>query len=160
MAGVRSHRPFRSRRYRESALRSARPRCRRLAVRGLARQAQSRAGQGQHENYVGAAVERSGSHHFRHAHRARQYLRMMPARDCIRITHAKLFRAAKKTLGIRSRRAGFGAGSRWLFQEPQRVERIGRLSSPYLVCSDEIGAPAFCYPAKDQQGSWRPSVAG
>ena len=37
-----------------------------------------------------------------------------------RITHAKLFRAAKKTLGIRSRRAGFGARSHWLWQLPRR----------------------------------------
>ena len=37
-----------------------------------------------------------------------------------RITHAKLFRAAKKTLGIRSRRAGFGARSQWLWKLPRR----------------------------------------
>ena len=36
-----------------------------------------------------------------------------------RITNAKLFRAAKKTLGIRSRRAGFGARSHWLWQLPR-----------------------------------------
>jgi hypothetical protein len=37
-----------------------------------------------------------------------------------RITNAKLFRAAKKTLGIRSRRAGFGARSHWLWQLPRQ----------------------------------------
>ena len=37
-----------------------------------------------------------------------------------RITHAKLFRAAKKNLGIRSRRAGFGARSHWLWQLPRQ----------------------------------------
>src|SRR6476660_10576551 len=36
-----------------------------------------------------------------------------------RITNAKLFRAAKKTLGITSRRAGFGARSHWLWQLPR-----------------------------------------
>jgi hypothetical protein len=39
-----------------------------------------------------------------------------------RITNAKLFRAAKKTLGITSRRAGFGAGSRWLWRLPPQNE--------------------------------------
>ena len=37
-----------------------------------------------------------------------------------RITHAKLFKTAKKTLGIRSRRAGFGARSQWLWQLPRQ----------------------------------------
>src|ERR1700745_4337422 len=37
-----------------------------------------------------------------------------------RITHAKLFKTAKKTLGIRSRRAGFGARSHWLWQLPRQ----------------------------------------
>jgi hypothetical protein len=36
-----------------------------------------------------------------------------------RITHAKLFKTAKKTLGIRSRRSGFGARSHWLWQLPR-----------------------------------------
>jgi hypothetical protein len=39
-----------------------------------------------------------------------------------RITHAKLFKTSKKTLGITSRRAGFGAGSRWLWRLPPRNE--------------------------------------
>jgi hypothetical protein len=52
-----------------------------------------------------------------------------------RITHAKLFRAAKKTLGVRSRRAGFGARSHWLWQlppqnktsrKPEQMERLAR----------------------------------
>jgi len=52
-----------------------------------------------------------------------------------RITHAKLFRAAKKTLGVRSRRAGFSARSHWLWQlprqnktsrEPEQMERLAR----------------------------------
>src|ERR1700730_3832844 len=32
-----------------------------------------------------------------------------------RITHAKLFKQAKKSLGIRSVRSGFGAGGEWLW---------------------------------------------
>jgi hypothetical protein len=46
-----------------------------------------------------------------------------------RITHAKLFRAAKKTLGIRSRRAGFGARSQWLWQLP-RQNKTSRKPEP------------------------------
>jgi hypothetical protein len=41
-------------------------------------------------------------------------------RENQRITHAKLFKTAKKTLGIRSRRAGFGVHSHWLWQLPQQ----------------------------------------
>src|ERR1700757_4416531 len=37
-----------------------------------------------------------------------------------RITHAKLFRAAKKNLGIMSRRAGFGSRSQWLWKLPRQ----------------------------------------
>jgi hypothetical protein len=36
-----------------------------------------------------------------------------------RIANAKLFKSAKKTLGITSRRAGFGSGSHWLWQLPR-----------------------------------------
>jgi hypothetical protein len=39
-----------------------------------------------------------------------------------RITHAKLFRAAKKNLGIMSRRTDFGSRSQWLWKLP-RLER-------------------------------------
>src|ERR1700747_2132035 len=46
-----------------------------------------------------------------------------------RITHAKLFRAAKKTLGVRSRRAGFGARSHWLWQLP-RQNKTSRKPEP------------------------------
>jgi hypothetical protein len=37
-----------------------------------------------------------------------------------RMTNAKLFKAAKKTLGITFRRAGFGAGSHWLWLLPRQ----------------------------------------
>jgi hypothetical protein len=36
-----------------------------------------------------------------------------------RITHTKLFKAAKKTLGITSRRTGFGPRSQWLWRLPR-----------------------------------------
>jgi hypothetical protein len=38
------------------------------------------------------------------------------------ITHTKAFRGAKKSLGIRSLRVGFGARSRWLWQLPRQSE--------------------------------------
>ena len=46
-----------------------------------------------------------------------------------RITNAKLFKAAKKTLGITSRRAGFGARSHWLWQLP-RQNKTSRKPEP------------------------------
>jgi hypothetical protein len=39
-----------------------------------------------------------------------------------RITHAKLFKAAKKALGVTSRRIGFGPRSQWLWQLPRQNE--------------------------------------
>src|SRR5258708_21554688 len=39
-----------------------------------------------------------------------------------RITHTKLFKAAKKTLGITSRRTGFGPRSQWLWRLPRQSE--------------------------------------
>jgi hypothetical protein len=39
-----------------------------------------------------------------------------------RITNAKLFKRVKKVLGIRSRRAGFGVRSQWLWQMPRQSE--------------------------------------
>jgi hypothetical protein len=39
-----------------------------------------------------------------------------------RITHSKLFKGAKKTLGIRSRRTGFGPRSQWLWRLPRQSE--------------------------------------
>src|SRR6478672_6777192 len=38
------------------------------------------------------------------------------------ITHIKVFKRAKRSLGIRSVRTGFGARSRWLWQLPQQSE--------------------------------------
>jgi hypothetical protein len=38
------------------------------------------------------------------------------------ITHAKLFKAAKKSLGITSRRIGFGPRSQWLWRLPRQNE--------------------------------------
>ena len=38
------------------------------------------------------------------------------------ITHIKAFKRAKKSLGIRSRRAGFGARSQWLWQLPRQSD--------------------------------------
>ena len=41
------------------------------------------------------------------------------------ITHIKAFKRAKKSLGIRSRRAGFGARSQWLWElSPQNEASI------------------------------------
>jgi len=39
-----------------------------------------------------------------------------------RITQAKLFRRAKRSLGIRSRRDGFGVGGGWAWQLPRGSE--------------------------------------
>jgi hypothetical protein len=39
-----------------------------------------------------------------------------------RITHAKVFKAAKKALGITSRRIGFGPRSQWRWQLPRQSE--------------------------------------
>ena len=38
--------------------------------------------------------------------------------DRQRVTHAKLFKRAKKSLGIRSTRAGFGTAGEWLWELP------------------------------------------
>src|SRR6476619_3568187 len=38
------------------------------------------------------------------------------------ITHIKVFKRAKKSLGIRSLRAGFGARSQWLWQLPRQSD--------------------------------------
>jgi hypothetical protein len=38
------------------------------------------------------------------------------------ITHIKVFKRAKKSLGIRSRRTGFGAGSQWLWELPRQTD--------------------------------------
>ena len=38
------------------------------------------------------------------------------------ITHIKAFKRAKKSLGIRSRRTGFGARSQWLWQLPRQCD--------------------------------------
>jgi hypothetical protein len=40
------------------------------------------------------------------------------------ITTAKVFKRAKKSLGIRSRRAGFGARSQWLWQLPRQSDPV------------------------------------
>jgi hypothetical protein len=42
--------------------------------------------------------------------------------QCQSITHIKVFKRAKRSLGIRSVRTGFGARSRWLWQLPQQSE--------------------------------------
>src|SRR5215467_12386573 len=39
-----------------------------------------------------------------------------------RIAHAKAFKRAKRTLGIRSLHAGFGARSQWLWELPRKNE--------------------------------------
>jgi hypothetical protein len=43
-------------------------------------------------------------------------------REGQQISHARVFRRAKKSLGIRSLRAGFGARSQWRWQLPQQSE--------------------------------------
>jgi hypothetical protein len=42
--------------------------------------------------------------------------------QCQSITHIRVFKRAKKSLGIRSVRTGFGARSRWLWQLPQQSD--------------------------------------
>jgi hypothetical protein len=45
--------------------------------------------------------------------------------ECQSITHIRVFKRAKKSLGIRSRRAGFGARSQWLWElSPQNEASI------------------------------------
>jgi len=53
------------------------------------------------------------------------------------ITQAKLFRRAKKSLGIRSRRDGFGLGGGWLWELPRGSE--GRAASPSEMASPLSG---------------------
>ena len=45
------------------------------------------------------------------------------------ITHIKAFQRAKKSLGIRSRRTGFGARSEWRWQLPRQNEASIELES-------------------------------
>ena len=40
------------------------------------------------------------------------------------ITHIRVFQRSKKSLGIRSRRAGFGARSEWRWQLPRQSEDL------------------------------------
>jgi hypothetical protein len=54
-----------------------------------------------------------------------------------RITHAKLFRRAKMSLGIRSIRDGFGAGGGWSWELP-------RISEGKALCPSPIGPQPAC----------------
>ena len=49
--------------------------------------------------------------------------------DRQRVTHAKLFKRAKKSLGIRSTRAGFGTAGEWLWEMPRNADRSSAASS-------------------------------
>jgi hypothetical protein len=55
------------------------------------------------------------------------------------ITDAKIFKRAKKSLGIKSLRAGFGACSRWLWELPQPNE-------PSLKTQQSEATPDRCVP--------------
>jgi hypothetical protein len=50
-----------------------------------------------------------------------------------RITNAKVFRRAKRSLGIRSVRDGFGAGGRWAWELPRSSE--GRAPTPSEIAT-------------------------
>jgi hypothetical protein len=53
------------------------------------------------------------------------------------ITHAKVFRQAKKSLGIRSIRDGFGAGGGWAWELPRRSEEREPCASSVIPQSME-----------------------
>jgi hypothetical protein len=53
------------------------------------------------------------------------------------ITNMKVFKRAKKSLGITSRRTGFGARSQWLWQLPPR--RAGELEALKLAVIRQVG---------------------
>jgi hypothetical protein len=57
------------------------------------------------------------------------------------ITHAKVFRQAKKSLGIRSIRDGFGAGGEWAWELPRRSEETEPCASPVVPQSTERLVP-------------------
>ena len=65
------------------------------------------------------------------------------------ITHAKVFRQAKKSLGIRSIRDGFGAGGGWAWELPRRFEKREPCASPVVPQSTERLVP----------GEWMDGVA-
>ena len=65
------------------------------------------------------------------------------------ITHAKVFRQAKKSLGIRSIRDGFGAGGGWAWELPRRFEEREPCASPVVPQSTERLVP----------GEWMDGVA-
>jgi len=65
------------------------------------------------------------------------------------ITQAKVFRQAKKSIGIRSIRDGFGAGGGWAWELPCRSEEIQRCASPVVPQSTEQLVP----------GEWMDGVA-
>jgi hypothetical protein len=64
-------------------------------------------------------------------------------------THAKVFRQAKKSLGIRSIRDGFGAGGGWVWELPRRSEEREPCASPVVPQSRERLVP----------GEWMDGVA-
>src|SRR4029077_1481520 len=61
------------------------------------------------------------------------------------ITDAKVFKRAKKSLGIKSLRAGFGARSRWLWELRQPNE-------PSLKTQQSEATPVRCVPIDWVQG--------
>ncbi len=54
-----------------------------------------------------------------------------------RITNAKVFRRAKRSLGIRSVRDGFGAAGRWAWELPRSSE--GRAPTPSEMAPQATG---------------------
>jgi hypothetical protein len=63
--------------------------------------------------------------------------------ECQRVTDAKLFKRAKKSLGIRSTRAGFGPGGEWLWELPPNRDEAAESPpiSPPLPARSEHRIP-------------------
>src|SRR5215472_14088012 len=58
-----------------------------------------------------------------------------------RITHAKAFKRAKKSLGIRSLHAGFGARSQWLWELPRENESSAKAAPEPAPVPEPAPAP-------------------
>ena len=65
-----------------------------------------------------------------------------------RITQAKLFRRAKRSLGIRSIREGFGAGGRWAWELPPSSDAPARIAAT----TQERSGPEPAIPREWVQG--------
>jgi hypothetical protein len=75
------------------------------------------------------------------------------------IQHAKAFTKAKKALGIRSIRDGFGRGGKWAWLMPPRVAtEIGSVANSDLAINEQRPVRDSELPAKSYAASESPSV--